>query len=55
MNAHALHLPEDRGLARWTVASVAILIAHAAIIAAVALWYARQPKAEPNILPAFEE
>src|SRR5689334_14087526 len=52
MNAHALHLPEDRGLARWLGAAIAILIAHAAIIAAVALWYARQP-AEPNILPAI--
>jgi protein TonB len=53
MNAHALHLPEDRGVARWIVAAAAILIAHAAIIAAVALWYARQPRVEPNILPAI--
>jgi hypothetical protein len=50
MNAHALHLPEERGFARWTLAGLAILIAHGAIIAAVALWYARQP-VEPNILP----
>jgi protein TonB len=53
MNAHALHLPEQRGFARWLVAAVTVLIAHAAIIAAIAFWYARQPKAEPNILPAI--
>lgn len=53
MNAYALHLPEERSFARWLLAGVAILIAHAAIIAAVALWYARQPVTEPNILPAI--
>src|SRR3954470_15096468 len=53
MSAHALHLPEHRGIARWMVAALAILIAHAAIVAAVALWYARQPVREPNILPAI--
>jgi protein TonB len=53
MNAHTLHLPEHRGIARWMVAALAILIAHAAIVAAVALWYARQPEREPNILPAI--
>ena len=52
MNAHALHLPAERGLARWLVAGVAILIAHAAVVAAIALWYSRQP-VEPNILPAI--
>jgi periplasmic protein TonB len=52
MNALALHLPERRGLSRWTLAGVTILIAHAAIVAAVALWYARRP-VEPNILPAI--
>jgi protein TonB len=52
MNAFALHLPERRGLSRWTFAGVTILIAHAAIVAAVALWYARRP-VEPNILPAI--
>jgi protein TonB len=52
MNAFALHLPERSGLSRWTVAAVMILLAHAAIVAAVALWYARRP-AEPNILPAI--
>jgi periplasmic protein TonB len=52
MNTFALHLPERRGLSRWTLAGVTILIAHAAIVAAVALWYARRP-VEPNILPAI--
>jgi periplasmic protein TonB len=52
MNALALHLPERRGLSRWTLAGVTVLIAHAAIVAAVALWYARRP-VEPNILPAI--
>jgi protein TonB len=52
MNAFALHLPEGRGLSRWTLAGVTILIAHAAIVAAVVLWYARRP-VEPNILPAI--
>ena len=52
MNAFTLHLPEGRGLSRWTLAGVAILMAHAAIVAAVALWYARRP-VEPTILPAI--
>jgi protein TonB len=52
MNAFALHLPEGRGVSRWTLAGVTILIAHAAIVAAVVLWYARRP-VEPNILPAI--
>jgi protein TonB len=52
MNAFALHLPERRGLSRWTLAAVTILMAHAAIVAAVALWYARQP-VEPTMLPAI--
>jgi periplasmic protein TonB len=52
MNAFALHLPERRGLSRWTLAAITILVAHAAIVAAVALWYARRP-VEPTILPAI--
>jgi periplasmic protein TonB len=52
MNAFALHLPEGRGLSRWALAGVAILMAHAAIVAAVALWYARGP-VEPAIVPAI--
>jgi periplasmic protein TonB len=51
-NAFALHLPERRGLSRWTLAAVTILIAHAAIVAAVVVWYARRP-VEPTILPAI--
>jgi len=34
------------------LAGVTIVLAHAAIVAAVALWYARRP-VEPNILPAI--
>jgi periplasmic protein TonB len=52
MNAFALHLPEGRGLSRWTLAGLTILMAHAAIVTAVVLWYARRP-AEPNVLPAI--
>jgi periplasmic protein TonB len=52
MTAYALHLPERQGFSRWTLAGVTIIAAHAAIIAAVALWYARAP-IEPNILPAI--
>jgi protein TonB len=51
MNAHALHLPEERGLARWLLAAVAILIVHGAIIAAI-LWHGRKA-AEPALLPAI--
>ena len=52
MNALALHLPERRGLARWTVAALAILALHAAIVAAVVWWYARKP-APPDVVPAI--
>lgn len=52
MNAFALHLPEKRGLSRWTLAGVTIVLAHAAIVAAVVVWYARRP-VEPTILPAI--
>jgi periplasmic protein TonB len=52
MNAHFLHLPDNRGIARWLFAGLAILIAHAAIIAAVAVGYARQ-SVETTILPAI--
>ena len=52
MNALALHFPERRGLTRWAFAALAIALAHAAIIAAIALWYLRSPPA-PNILPAI--
>ncbi len=52
MTAYALHLPERHGISRWTLAGVAIVAAHAAIIAAVVLWYVRQP-VEPNLIPAI--
>jgi periplasmic protein TonB len=52
MNAFALHLPERRGLSRWTLAAITILMAHAAMVVAIAWWYARRP-VEPNILPAI--
>jgi protein TonB len=52
MNPFALHLPDQRGFFRWTLAGVAILMAHAAIVTAVAFWYVRQP-AEPTFLPAI--
>lgn len=52
MNAFALHVPERRGLSRWTLAAITILTAHAAIVVAIAWWYARRP-VEPNILPAI--
>jgi protein TonB len=52
MSALTLHLPERRGVSRWVLAAVTILIAHAAIVAAVALWYARRPL-EPNLAPAI--
>jgi protein TonB len=52
MTAFALHLPEQRSLSRWTLAGLAILFAHVAIVAAIALWYARQP-VDPNIIPAI--
>jgi periplasmic protein TonB len=52
MTALALHLPEERALSRWTLAGLTILLAHLAIIAAIALWHARR-QAEPAILPAI--
>ena len=52
MTVYALHLPQRPGMSRWTLAGVTIVAAHAATIAAVALWYTRQP-VEPNILPAI--
>jgi len=52
MTAFALHLPQRRGLSRWSLAALAMLSAHAALVAAIVLWYARQP-VEPNIIPAI--
>ena len=52
MNALTLHLPEQRGLARWVVAALAILALHAAIVAAVVWWYARKA-VPPDVVPAI--
>jgi len=52
MNALALHQPERRGLSRWMLAGVTILAAHAAIIASVVWWYAREP-VTIDIVPAI--
>lgn len=52
MNAYTLHLPEGRGVSRWSFAGLAVLLAHGAIVTAVALWYAHKP-VEPNIIPAI--
>ena len=52
MNAFALHLPERRGLSRWTLAAVTILAAHIAIITSFAWWSARQPTTV-NVIPAI--
>jgi len=53
MNAFALYLPERRGFSRWMLAGVTILAAHVAIVASLALWYAREPTVETNIIPAI--
>jgi protein TonB len=53
MNAHTLHLPERAGFSRWSIAGVTILLAHAALVAGVVLWYAHRPRAEPTIIPAI--
>lgn len=52
MNALALHLPDERGVTRWTLAAVAIVAIHAAIIAAVVSWYGRKPF-RPPVVPAI--
>jgi periplasmic protein TonB len=52
MNALALHLPEGRGIPRWAFAGLTIVLAHAAIVAAIVLWYARPPAAQ-TIMPAI--
>ena len=52
MTALALHVPERRGLARWTFSAVVIVAAHAMVIGTLALWYTRTPP-EQNIIPAI--
>jgi len=52
MTTLTLHLPGERGLLRWAVSGATVLVAHAAIVAVIVLWYARKP-IEPNIIPAI--
>lgn len=52
MTALALQFPEQRGFARWTVSAITIVIAHAIVIGALAIWYTRTP-AKPTIVPAI--
>src|SRR5438128_9238507 len=52
MSALSLHLPETRAIRRWSFAALATIATHAAIVAAIALWYSRVVP-EPNILPAI--
>ncbi len=52
MTALALHLPGRHGITRWMLAAVAIVIAHAIVIGALALWYTRTPP-EEKLIPAI--
>jgi periplasmic protein TonB len=52
MNPLALHLPGRRGFARWTLAAVAIVAAHAVIIGGIVAWYTRTPP-DQNLIPAI--
>jgi len=52
MSALSLHLPEQRGIARWSLSAIAIAAAHAAIATALVLWYTREPR-EPNVIDAI--
>src|SRR5579872_2980075 len=51
MTALAIHLAPREGISRWAFAGVAVLLAHAALVASIVLWQARQ-RIEPTILPA---
>lgn len=52
MNALTLHVPGRGGLARWTLAASAIVLAHAAAVTAIAFWYAHTLP-QPTVLPAI--
>lgn len=52
MTAFSLYLPERRGFSRWTLAGMAIIAAHAAIVATIVLWDVRAP-VEPRLIPAI--
>ena len=51
MTALALHLPHGRGISRWTLSGLAVLFAHAALVASIVAWQSRQPGAPP-VVPA---
>lgn len=53
MTAFVLHVPERNGSSRWLLAGTATVVAHLAIISSVALWYARAPVVEPQMIPAI--
>jgi protein TonB len=52
MSAHALHFPERPRVLRWTLAGCAIVLAHAATVAALVAWYQRTPPEQP-LTPAI--
>jgi protein TonB len=52
MSAHALHFPERPHVLRWTSAGFAIVVAHAAAVAALIAWYQRTPPEQP-LMPAI--
>jgi periplasmic protein TonB len=52
MSVHALHFPERSQLLRWAFAGFAIVLAHAAAVTALVLWYKRTPPVQP-IIPAI--
>ncbi len=52
MSAHALHLPDRPQMLRWTFAGFAIVLVHAAAVAALVVWYKRTPP-EPPLVPAI--
>ncbi|OJX99874.1 MAG: hypothetical protein BGP04_19635 [Rhizobiales bacterium 62-17] len=52
MTPLALHQSPPQAVRRWIVAAVAVVLAHAAIIAALAIYSMRAPSA-PNIIPAI--
>jgi protein TonB len=52
MSAHALHSPARPQILRWGFASLMIVLAHAAAVAALVVWYKRTPPEQP-IIPAI--
>jgi periplasmic protein TonB len=52
MTALTLHFPEQRGIARWSLSAITIVVAHAIVIGALAIWYTRTPP-QPTVIPAI--